>query len=63
MTSIGSIAAYSPAQYAASATRVDADNDGDNDKRQTRASEAAESGHGPATRVTLSPAAQALMQG
>jgi hypothetical protein len=61
MTSISAISAYSPSSATTSVGRVDPDHDGDNDAGQSKASEAAESSRGPATNVTLSPQAQALL--
>jgi len=58
---ISSINAYSPPASTQAMGRVDPDHDGDNDAGKSAASEAAESSRGPATRVTLSPTAQALM--
>jgi len=40
---------------------VDPDHDGDNEAGKSKASEAAETSRGPATTVTLSPQAKAMM--
>ena len=64
MTSISSISAYSTPAPVAQPARVDSDRDGDNDAGKSAAAEASEAkgSFGPATQVTLSPAAQAMMQ-
>ncbi|MDI7776260.1 hypothetical protein [Asticcacaulis sp. EMRT-3] len=63
MTSISAVSAYSPTPAAAPVSAVGSDHDGDNDAGQSKVSESAESSRGPATTVTLSPQAQALMAG
>ena len=63
MTSISSISAYSSTPPVSAPAPVRSDTDGDNDNGKAEASERAEKGSfGPATTVTLSPAAQALVQ-
>lgn len=59
MTSISSVGAYAPPQATQATAPVDRDHDGDNDAGKSAAAEASE--RGPATQVTLSPQAQALM--
>jgi hypothetical protein len=61
MTSISAVGGYSPTPSTQPVARVDHDHDGDNDAGQSKASEAAESSRGPATNVTLSPQAKAMM--
>lgn len=64
MTSISSVSASAALPPVAAQARVDRDHDGDNDAGKSAASEASESkgSFGPATTVTLSAAAQAMMQ-
>ncbi|ESQ81888.1 hypothetical protein [Asticcacaulis benevestitus] len=62
MTSINAMSAYNRPVPVQNAPKVsDPDHDGDNHVRETPGAEASESGRGPATKVTLSPAAQAAM--
>ncbi len=59
MTSISSVGAYAPAQATHAVAPSDPDHDGDNDAGKNATAEASE--RGPATQVTLSPQAQALL--
>ena len=60
MTGISSISAYTPTSQTQAVGASDPDQDGDNDAGKSAAAEAGES-RGPATTVTLSPQAQALL--
>ena len=61
MTSVSAVGAYSQTPASQPVARVDPDHDGDNDAGKSKASEAAETSRGPATTVTLSPQAKAMM--
>lgn len=62
MSSIGGVAAQVLHQTQSTRSVSDADGDGDNDNGVSAAQEASESSFGPAVNVSLSPAAQELMQ-
>jgi hypothetical protein len=63
MSSISGVAAQQILKTQSTSQVSDPDGDGDNDAGVSAAQEASESSFGPATNISLSPAAQALVQG